>query len=216
MKQQEILEKIIPQLRKDTGVTAVMLTGSVAAGTEYASSDLNLFLLGNKNKINTELVEDILVEFNYITKEAAQIKLDECSMEVYRYLGSKIIYDLDGSLIKLMRIAISSYENYRVSERSKAELRHWLYSTKIKIEAAIQDNNDLKADFVTAISSSRIVEAVFAVNDIPMPPVSRVLQELSSLHQIPGYDWFHKLFGKDTIERAKTIMYTIDWIMMLL
>lgn len=216
MKQQEILKQIVPQLRADTSITAVMLMGSVADGTEYPTSDLNLFLLGNKNNFNTDLIDDIYVEYLYITQETAQSRLDKNGMEVYHYLGSKIIYDLDGRLIKLMRSAMNKYKNYKASEKDKADLRHWLYSTKIRINTAITNQNVLKADFVTTTSSWKIVEAIFMINDIPLPPTSRVLHELSNLRQIPGNGWFNKLFGKDMEERTETMLYTIDWSLILL
>lgn len=216
MKQQEILKNMIPELRADNSITAAMLMGSVAMGTEYPTSDLNLFLLGSKNKIHTDLIDDIFVEYFYHTQETAQSKLDKNATEVYQYLGSKIIYDLDGRLIKLMRCAMNKYKNYKSSEKDKAEIRHWLFSTKIKIDAAISSNNDLKADYVTTISSWKCVEAIFIINDIPLPPMSRVIRELSNLRQVPGNDWFVKLFGKNIDKRTETILYIINWALMLL
>ncbi len=216
MRHQEILKNIIPELRADTSVTAVMLMGSVATNTEYPTSDLDLYLLGNKNKLQTDLIGDILVEYFYITHETAQSRLERAGSEVYYYLGSKIIYDLDGKLIKLMRSAINKYKNYRISEKDKADIRHWLYSTKIKIDTAVNNKDEIKTDFVTTTSSWKIVEAVFAINDVPLPPVSRVMQELPNLRQVPGNDWFAKLFGNDISKRTEAIIYIIDWALMLL
>jgi predicted nucleotidyltransferase len=216
MKHQDILKNIIPELRADNSITAVMLMGSVAAGTEFPTSDLDLFLLGKKNKFQTELIDNIFVKYLYITQETAQSKLDKSGSEVYYFLGSKIIYDMDGTLIKLMRSAMNKYKNYKVNEKDKAEIRHWLYSTKIKIDAAITNNNDLKADFITTISSWKIIEAIFAINDIPLPPASRTEQEMPNLRQIPSDDWFEKLYGKDVNKRTESIINIIDWALVLL
>lgn len=216
MKHQEIIKNIIPELKADTTITGVMLMGSVALGTEYPTSDLNLYLLGNKNNIKTDLIDDIYVEYFYITQETAQSRLDKSGTEVYHYLGSKIIYDLDGRLIKLIQSAMSKYKNYKVNEKDKAELRHWLYSTRIKIDTAINNKNDLKADFITAVSSWKIIEAVFAINDVPLPPEGRVMQEIQNLQQVPGKEWFDKLFGQDIDRRTEAIIYIIDWAISLL
>ncbi len=216
MKQQEILKNIIPELKADNSITAVMLMGSAAEDPKYPTPDLNLFLLGNKNKLSTDLIDDIYVEYLYVTNEVAQSRLDKNGGEVYQYLGSKIIYDLDGRLIKLMRTAMNKYKNYKANEREKAELRHWLYSTRIKIDTAIKNQNAVKEDYVTTVSSWKCIEAIFTINDIPFPPMDRVIQELSNLRQVPGNGWFANAFGKDVKKRTDTILYIIDWALMLL
>lgn len=216
MKQQEVLKKVIPELRADTSVTAVMLMGSVAQGTQYPTSDLDLFILGHRNRFQTEIIDDIMVEYLYITPETAQSRLDKTGMEVYHYLGSKIVYDLNGRLLRLIQTAMNKYKNYRVSEKEKEEIRHWFYSAKVKINAAIDSQEFLKVDFITATTSWKAVEAVFAVNDIPLPPASRVLQELPNLKQVPEDDWFAGLFSKDTDKRIETLLTVIDWTLQIL
>jgi predicted nucleotidyltransferase len=216
MMQEEILKKVIPELRADSSITAVMLMGSVAKGIQYPTSDLDLFILCNRNKFETEIIDGILVEYLYITQETAQSKLDKAGMEVYHYLGSKIIYDLDGRLIKLMRSAMNKYKNYKIGDKEKIELRHWLYSTRIKINAAIGKQEFLKADFITATISWKAIEAIFAVNNIPLPPTSSIITELSKLYKVPEVDWFIKLFQKDTNKRTDTMLSIIDWVLLSL
>lgn len=216
MIQQDILEKLIPGLRADTSITGVMLMGSVAKGTQNPSSDLDLFLLGNKNKFETDIIDTIMVEYLYLTHETAQSRLDKTGMEVYHYIGSKIIYDLDGRLIKLMRHAMNKYRSYQYSEKEKNDLRHLLYSTKIKINAAMDKRDVLKADFLTAAASWKIVEAVFTVNDIPLPPAASVIPELSNLRIIPEEEWFAKLFGDDIDKRTQIALSIIDWAILYL
>lgn len=216
MKHQELLKRIIPELRNDNSITAVMLMGSVATETENPNSDLNLFILSNKNKLHTEIMDDIMVEYQYVTHETAQSKLDRAGSEVYHYLGSKIIYDLDGRLIKLMRSAMNKYKKYKTSEKEKVELKLWLHSTRSKIKSAISQDEILKSDFITATTSIKIIEAVFAINDVPLPPVSRMFHELTNLRYIPEPDWFDNLFNKNTEKRTETVLEIIDWTLMLL
>lgn len=216
MKHQELLKKIIPELRGDNSITAVMLMGSVAAETENPNSDLNLFILGNKNKLQSEVIDGIMVDYLYVTQEAAQSKLDKSGTEVYHYMGSKIIYDLDGRLIKLMRSAINKYKKYKANEKDKLELRHWLYSAKSKLNASINQQESLMSEFITASATDKVIEAVFAINDIPLPPISRMFYELPNLRHIPEPDWFENLYNKNTGRRTETIFKTIDWALDLL
>lgn len=216
MKHQEILKKLIPEFRADSTITGVMLMGSVASGSEYPTSDLDLFILGKKNKFESGIIDEIMVEYLYINHETAQSRLDKTGMEIYHYLGSKIIYDLDGRLIKLMRSAMNKLKNYKVNDRDKAEIRHSLYSTKVKIEAAVSCNTLLRADYITATASWKAVEAIFAVNEIPLPPTYRVMQELPNITLTPMEGWFEKLFGKDTDDRTKILLHIINWILMYL
>ena len=216
MKHQELLKKIIPELRVDNSITAVMLMGSVAAETENENSDLNLFILGSKSKLQSDIVDNIMVEYLYVTPEVAQSKLDKTGTEVYHYLGSKIIYDLDGKLIKLMRSAMNKYKKYKTNDKEKIELRHWLYSAKSKINSAISQQDVLKTDYITAAATEKIIEAVFAINDVPYPPISRMLYEVPNLRHIPDPEWFDNLFNKNTSRRTETIMSSIDWALDLL
>ena len=216
MKHQELLKKIIPELRVDNSITAVMLMGSVAAETENENSDLNLFILGSKSKLQSDIVDNIMVEYLYVTPEVAQSKLDKTGTEVYHYLGSKIIYDLDGKLIKLMRSAMNKYKKYKANDKEKIELRHWLYSAKSKINSAISQQDVLKTDYITAAATEKIIEAVFAINDVPYPPISRMLYEVPNLRHIPDPEWFDNLFNKNTSRRTETIMSSIDWALDLL
>lgn len=211
MKHQELLKRIIPELRADQSITAVMLMGSVAAETENPYSDLNLFILGSKNKLQTEQMDGITVEYLYITQEAAQSKLDKSPSAVYYYFGSKIIYDLDGRLIKLMRSAMNKYKKYKANEKDKLELRQYLMSARSKINAAIYLKDFLRADYITATTTDKLIEAVFALNDIPLPPVSKMFHELPNLRHIPDPVWFENLYNNNTKRRTESIISAIDW-----
>ncbi len=216
MKHQELLKKIIPMLKADNSITAVMLMGSVAAETENQYSDLNLFILGGKNKLQSEIMDDIMVEYLYFTPEAAQSKLDKYGTEVYRYLGSKIIYDMDGRLIKLMRNAMNKYKKYKSADKEKLELRIWLYNARSKIKAAAELQDRLKVDYVTSATTDKIIESVFAINDVPLPPISRMFHELQNLKHIPEPDWFENLFNRNTSRRTEVSISAIEWALDLL
>ena len=216
MKHQELLKKLIPELKADPAITAVMLMGSVAAETENEYSDLNLFILGTRNKHQSEMVDGILVESIYTTQETAQSKLDKSGTEVYHYLGSKILYDMDGKLIKLMRNAMNKYKKYKASEKDKAFLRQYLNRSREKMKAAIGREDSLQADYITTITTARIIEAVFAINDIPQPPTGKIFHELDKLKHIPEPGWFENLLNKNVVRRTETALLVLDWVLELI
>jgi|GEM_PF-4780662 hypothetical protein len=211
MDHQEILKKIISELKTDTSISAVMLMGSVAAETENVYSILKLFILGDKNKLKSFITNNVMVECFYVTQETAQSSLDKSGTEVYRYLGSKIIYDMDGRLIKLVRSAMNKYKKYKASDKDKWELRHYLYGVKSRILTALSSQDELTADFFVTSAVQKITEAIFAINDVPFPPVDRILHEILNLKLIPDPNWFEELYNRNSDRRTETVLKIIDW-----
>jgi hypothetical protein len=143
-------------------------------------------------------------------------RLNTENTEVYRYLGSKIVYDLDGRMLNLMMTALNKYKNFKTNPDDKEEIRNWLHSTGIKLKAALHNNDMLKTIFITSTASWKIIEAVWAVNDKPVPPMSRVMPELANLNRVPEPKWFEGLFCELTELRAKNMLSIIGWVLPLL
>jgi predicted nucleotidyltransferase len=216
MKQREVLIKTVPKLRSDSANTGVLLIGSVATEKEQPSSDLDLLILGDKNWKDTEFVDGILIEYFYVTYDEAVARLNSSGREVYNYLESKIMFDLDGRLVKLMQMADKKYRGYQSTEKEKMELINLLHDIKVKLSASFHDNDQLKADFLTAAYSWRLIEAVYAVNDKPVPPPCSLIRELPKLKLTPGQKWFSRLYSGDTRERTLTLIDGIDWVLLKL
>lgn len=61
---------------QDNRVSGLMLTGSVARGDAYPSSDLDLYILlknGHVRKFHSEVKENILIEYKYANFEQVQL-----------------------------------------------------------------------------------------------------------------------------------------------
>lgn len=213
MKQQlDILDKIVQELKADTTVSGVMVMGSVADGTANEFSDLDIMILCNRDKFEAKFIDGILVEYIYMQYETALYKLNNINMEVYRYIYSKVIYD-SGKLEELMTLALNRYNSYRISAEIKKELYYWLISLRIKLKSAIDKQDALRLNYLTSAGSLKLIEAIWAANNKPLPPSGSLIKFLGELTLIPDELWFEKLFsGKDS-DRTDHMLGNIDWVL---
>lgn len=72
-----IFEEELKALKLDKTVRGVALIGSVAYGTATEDSDLDIFVLGEKDKFVNKETEGICVEIHYSKMETAMKKLRE-------------------------------------------------------------------------------------------------------------------------------------------
>jgi len=190
--------------------------GSVAHGTAMPDSDLDILILGTDEKFIAKTIDGILVEYIYTTPQKALQKLTDSDMELYHYLGSRIVYDKDGELENLMSFAAAKYSNFVVSQKTKTQISHWLLSVKLKLLAAFAANDAVKINFLTATNSWKIIEALWAVNGKPVPPSGSVLRFIGELSIVPFDDWFARLFTGDDAAKANDMLRMIDWALLKL
>ena len=129
-------------------------------------------------------------------------------MDVYHYLDAEIAFDRDGRLSEIMALAKQKYENYRIPQKVRDSLYHWLMTVKIKLETA-----DLLKKSLAHINAWKILEAVWTVNNKPMPPASTAYRKRGELQTVPCENWFEKLFSEDCCAAAAEI---IDFLLPLL
>ena len=60
LKQSEIFNKLVLELKKDIAVEGVLLNGSVAVGTATELSDLDMIVLCNEIKFVSEVIDDVI------------------------------------------------------------------------------------------------------------------------------------------------------------
>jgi predicted nucleotidyltransferase len=210
--QLDILDKVVEGLKKNKAVTGIMVMGSVADGTANEFSDLDIMILCNTDKFEATFIDGILVEYIYLRFETALYKLQNSDMEVYRYINSKILYD-NGQLQELATLADTRYRKYKIRPETKKSIYHWLLSVKYKLAPALEKDNLLKTNYLTSINSWKLIEAIWIVNDKPLPPSGSVIKFLGELHQVPDPKWFEKLFlGSDT-DRSRNMMAYIEWVL---
>lgn len=215
MKQLDILDHIVQELQKDKSVTGIMVMGSVADGTAADISDLDIMVLCNIDKFEANFVDNILVEYIYRKHETALYKLQNSDMEVYHYINNKILYD-QGQLQDLMQLAYQRYNSFKTKTETKTELYHWLVSARIKVMASLKRNDVLKTNYLTATNSWKLIEAIWAVNNKPMPPSSSVIKFMNELSIVPYEKWFEKLFSGSDTEKTQNMMSIIDWVLPIL
>ncbi|MBL2317226.1 DNA polymerase subunit beta, partial [Klebsiella pneumoniae] len=82
-------------------------------------------------------------------------------------------------------IAISEFENYRVSSDKVKGVSHWLHSSLIKIQSALKANDELKASYIVQTSTWTLLEGIWAINNKPVPPAGSVLKYIKTLSIVP-------------------------------
>jgi len=200
--------RAIETLRYLPGVRGAALTGSWARGDAAQGSDVDLLVLCGENHFEATWHEGVLIETSYTTYEHALEKLAKTPMEPYRWLDAKILFD-DGGLADLMRTARSTYACYTTPESEKRRLAHWLRSLELKLSAA--GNDALKVRFFTATNAWILLEAVWAVNNRPMPPTATAYRLCPQLDCIPFPHWFEELFHENETHRAEATRKIISW-----
>lgn len=169
VKQRDIFNRELEKLTGDRAVSGVLLTGSVACGCASENSDVDIIALCDRRCFETHFTDGILVETSFITYEYAAEKLNAEPMYVYHYLDAEIALDRDGRLSEIVNLAKQKYRNCRASQKVRDGLYHWLMTVKIKLKTA----DALKRRYLAHINEWTILEALWAVNDKPMPPPVR-------------------------------------------
>ena len=104
---------------------------------------------------------------------------------------------------------VYAYFDGRILPDAKPQgINDWLQSADIKVRAALEAGDGLKAAFIAGTAAWEILEGVWAVNDRPMPSSSGVSAHLADLSSRPPLvaDWFARLFLGDTPTGVETIL----------
>lgn len=217
----ELLEDILRCALRDDAVAGLLLTGSVARGDAYPGSDLDLYVLlhdGRRRPFLTQTRRGIVVEISYADFHYARRKLEDNPMSVYRYLDGRILYDPQGLLRRLVGIARERFAAYEVPEEERQRIAYWLESARVKIVAAWDAGDLMKASYVVSTTSWPLLEGLWAAADKPMPPNGGVLPHVRDLEDItPGVErGLRTIFLEDTNERIEASLELIDRIVPLL
>lgn len=207
-KQLEILDKEIELLQQDKSIRGIMVIGSVAYGTATDDSDLDILVLCDKDEFVSKYVDNILVEIHFQKHMTMKKRLESNSMEVYKYIYSKIIID-DGEIAQLSAEAHEIYNNYKTPNKEKENIVYWLSATKSKLLSAIKNNDVIKVSYLVATNTWKVLEGVWAINNKPIPPSSLTFNTHNIL-SFPLDNWFEDLFVEDILSRANTMIKIID------
>jgi len=210
-KQLEVFHHLVLAFQKDASIDAVLLNGSVANGTATDLSDLDMIVLGKRNEFVSQFIDGVFVEIHYTTFDQAIGKLKSNPMEIYKYLDAKIEYD-HGKAQEIIRYAETVLEHYCVSKKEQSAICYWLKSTRLKLESAFSKQDVLLISYLVATNTWKVLEGVWAVNKMPIPPSSSLYRRYSTLKFIPCQEWFEKLLTGSAENRGRTMIEIIDWI----
>ena len=156
-----------------------------------------------------------MVEYKCADVNQILVNFKNNPMELYSFLEGEILFDKSGDLKKLKGIAISEFENYRVSSDKVKGIFHWLHSSFIKIQSALKANDELKASYIVHTSTWTLLEGIWAINNKPVPPAGSVLKYIKTLSIVPVNfeDYINRLFLGDTKDRIKAAMELIEWVL---
>lgn len=218
--QQQLIDGVLEEVRDDPEVIGVLLQGSLARGDGYLGSDLDLLILlrdGCPHRFVVETIQGILVERHFSDRGRAEAKIRANPMLTYGFLDGRILRDDIGGLAELARVAQEVVNHYRTPPKELEGTLHWLRSAQVKIRAARDGGDTLKAAFIVAATSWKILEGMWAVNHLPMPPSGTVLSRRGDLTLAPDF-WqgqFDQLFLGRTEERIEAALAVIDWLLAL-
>lgn len=217
----ELLGDVLRCALGDDAVAGLILTGSVARGDAYPGSDLDIYVLlhdGLSRRFLAQTRRGIVVEIGYADFALAKRKLEANPMSVYRYLDGRILYDPRGLLRRLVDIAGERFAAYEVPTEEKQHIAYGLESARVKIAAARDAGDVMKAAYVVGTISWPLLEGLWAAVGKPMPPNGAVLPHVRDLEDVtPGVEpGLRRLFLGDTNVRIEATLELVDRIMPLL
>ena len=216
MKQLDIIDRELARLQADSSVLGVMLIGSLAGGYATEYSDVDLYILCDRDAFEADWIDGVLVERTFATPETARRKIDEAPMEAYRWQNAQLIHDPQGLLAGLAEGARQAYEAYTPPERLKWHIAHWLVTLELKLTAALESGDLLKASYLASTNAWMLLEAMWAVNSRPMPPSGTAYQLYQALERVPCADWFPGIFQGTLEQRAAHTRSLITWALPIL
>ncbi len=213
------LQDALAEASRDTRVVGALLMGSLARGDAHAGADMDLFVLvkaGTHRPFSFETRDNIVTEIHAGDRAQTIAKIASRPSLAYGFRDALILRDTDaGDLATVQEAARETLRTYQTPPDERAGTAYWLRSARVKIAASEAAHNALRAGFVTATTSWKILEGVFAVNNLPVPPSGALLSCLAELEQTPPNfaDCVNRLFtDRDSSERSRAALWLIDWV----
>jgi predicted nucleotidyltransferase len=214
----QLLDRLLPDLEREPFVIGVMLQGSVARGDHQPGSDLDLLVLvadGQGKGLVSEQIDGILVERHYRDEATLRQRFERRPDLAYGLVDGRILHDPRGRLAALTSHARRLLVDYQTPESVREDIYYWLYASRVKLVAAWDAGDELKAAFLVASTTWKILEGIWAVNDLPIPHSGAVLAHLSELADRPDDFGGHlnNLLLGDIDLRVTASLVVIDWVL---
>ena len=212
------LSAVLAEARADAAVLGVLLQGSRARGDALPGADLDLFVLlrpGGRRAFHAEERDGVWLERHFADPDSVRARLRAAPPLAYGFIEGRILHDSEGELAAVVRFAGELLRSYRAPAAEIEALRYWLGSARRKIAAALAAGDGLRASYVAATTSWKVLEGIWAVNDLPVPPSGALPARLGDLRDAPP-EWpalFARLFQGDDRVRVDAALQAIDWIL---
>jgi predicted nucleotidyltransferase len=214
----QLLDRLLPDLEREPFVIGVMLQGSVARGDHQPGSDLDLLVLvadGQGKGLVSEQIDGILVERHYRDEATLRRRFERRPDLAYGLVDGRILHDPQGRLAPLTVHVRRVLADYRTPKSLRLDICYWLYASRIKLVAAWDAGDELKAAFLVASTSWKILEGIWAVNNLPIPHSGAVLAHINELADTPDDFGGHlnNLLLADIDLRVTASLVLMDWVL---
>lgn len=211
-----VIESLVEDARRDPAVSGLLLTGSIARQDALPGTDIDVRYFGRSERppsFDRGFRDELLVERTFTDERSALATLSEKSMHVYAYLDGRILYDADGAVLRLQAEADRVFRDYRAPEQVKIEIADDLRHVEDKMRVGVEAGDLLRAVYCLSTASWRLIEGLWAANDLPVPPNSSVRPHLRDLQ---GPEDVRSLFGLlfvgEPQERAEAGLFLVSWV----
>lgn len=214
----QLLHRLLAQLKLEPSVIGVMLQGSVARGDHYPGSDLDLLVLveeGHTRGLESEQIDSILVERHNQDRTSLQAKLEKRPTLAYGVVNGQILHDRQRELATIVEYAKNLLANYTTPPQEMQDITYWLYTIRIKLKAARAAGDELKTAYLATTNAWKILEGIWAINNLPMPTSSSVLTNVAELPEQPDdlTSQINDLFLGTARQRVTSSLSLIDWVL---
>ena len=201
-----VFEKVVNELKSDSLIRGIFVTGSLARGTETEYSDLDIIVLYGENKVVEKVVDGVPVEIHYNTLESTIERFSFDAGALYLYVYGKIVEDRFGELNKLQKEAKDKLMSYKPSVERVEKLTHKMNALVEKVTASLALKDSLKISYLLHNNFSHFVDYVYMLNSLPKPPQGLTYEIYDNLDIKPCERWIEKLLTLDELERGEMVV----------
>ena len=228
------LNKFLNQYKDEDYFLGAILTGSYATGNNTPNSDIDVFIVtkdsttwrerGNK-LIDGYLIEYFINPVRQVLNEFEEGFINNGIATTRIFLGSKILYDKDGTIEKLINIAKENInrEIEPLPEFKKKMNNYTIWHSFYELTSKYERKEDI--DFTYNIYLNNIIESYFLNKQIPFLPIHKIEKMLINeeyrkrynINKLPNEEFVKKLLNcfneKDYDKRYKYAKELYDYYM---
>lgn len=178
-----VVEKFLEEYKNEDYFLGAILTGSYATGNNDINSDIDIFIVtkdsttwrerGNK-LIDGYLIEYFINPVRQVLKEFEEGFIDNAIATTLIFAGSKILYDKDGTIEKLVNRAKEDLnKDLEVIPEFEWKMNcYTIWHSFYELSSKYTKNEDI--DFTYNIYLNDIIKSHFLNNEIPLLPVHKI------------------------------------------